>query len=89
MYGNVNPANVPYVGIKVGCQVIYATPNANVPYTIDISVTADGYSEVALRTGSTILTTKTFQLANGPPTGRFISFSAKAKAGRIQEKRKT
>ena len=30
VYGNVNPTNVPYVGIKVGCQVIYATPNANV-----------------------------------------------------------
>ena len=71
MYGDVNPANVPYVGIKVGCQVIYATPNVNVAYTIDISATADGTFGVALRNGSTILTTQTFQLASGPPYGPF------------------
>lgn len=71
VYGNVNPANVPYVGIKVGCQVIYATPSVNVAYTIDISATADGAFGVALRTGSTILTTQTFQIEDGPPYGPF------------------
>jgi len=71
IYGDVNPANVPYVGIKVGCQVIYATPNVNVAYTIDINATADGAFGVALRAGSIILTTQTFQLANGPPYGPF------------------
>ena len=71
MYGDVNPANVPYVGIKIGCHVIYATPNVNVPYTIDISATADGVFGVALRSGSTTLTTQTFQLASGPPYGPF------------------
>jgi BON domain/Glycosyl hydrolase family 12 len=66
LYGNVNPTNQPYVGIKLGCEVFYAHPALGVPYTIDISAKEDGVFLVSLSSGSVTLATKSLPVGTGP-----------------------